>query len=273
MSKQEWTFRIELVPIQKLFADPKYQRPPQTLFVTKLVETFDPTLVGTLDVSARADGRYALLDGLQRHSALTKLNYEDVWCAIYDGMSISDEASFFYRRNRDRRSVHPYYQFRARVLMGEDLAKGVDRAVRAQEFKLHVNANPDDHISAIRAAEDAYTYSSLTRPESLTPALRAIRASMYGRKGAKDGNLIRGLGRFFQSFSDDEIDYDHLYDVLAEVGPMVLIGRVADRSTYKGAGGGKGSSLSFAREIAELYNKGFNRKLPLRQISGSPRKK
>lgn len=271
MPKNEWPFTIKLIPRELLFADPRYQRPPQELFVEKLIANFDPTLVGTLDVSEREDGKYALLDGLQRHSALAKMHYESVWCAIYKDMTIADEASFFYRRNRNRRSVHPYYQFRARVLMGETTAIGVEKVVKEQEFALHINAKPDHHISAIRAAEDVYGYSSLTRAECLTPTLRTIRSAMFGRKGAKDGNMIRGLGRFFQAYADDEINFDHLYDMLAEVGPMGVIGRVKERTVGTG-GGGKGSSLMFAREIATLYNRGINRKLPLRAISGSGRK-
>lgn len=267
----EWPFKIELIARGSLFADLSYQRPVNPAFVEKLVETFDPTLVGTLDVSKRSDGTYAILDGLQRYEAISKMHYTHIWCAVYSDMEIKDEASFFYRRNRDRRSVHPYYQFRARVLMGERLATGVAEVVAAQGFILHINANPDNHISAIRASEDAYTYSSLTRAECLTPTLRTIKEAMFGRKGAKDGNLIRGLGRFYQSFADDELDHQHLYEVLAEIGPLNLVGRVRERVSH--AGGGKGSSLGFAREIAELYNKGFHRKLPIRQISGTPRKR
>lgn len=266
-----WPFVIELLATETLFADKRYQRPPQDSFVEKLISTFDPTLVGTLDVSARDDHRYALLDGLQRHSAIVKMGYSHIWCAVYAGMSVEDEARFFYRRNRDRRSVHPFYQFRARILMRDEVAVAVDKIVRKEGFKLHINARPDDHLTAIRAVEDVYGYRSLDRHESLTPALRTIRESLLGRKGATDGNLIRGLGRFFQAYPDDELDHQWLFEALAEMGPLQLLGRVKDRTT--GQGGGKGSSLLFAREIAELYNKGRKgQRLSLRAISGSPKK-
>lgn len=265
----EWPFRIDLLPRTALFADDRYQRPPNQVFVQKLVEEFDPTLVATLDVSVRSDGRYAILDGLQRHSAMEKMQMEYVWCAVYEGMDVAAEANFFYRRNKNRRTVHPYYQFRAMLVMGDADARQIDKIVKREKFKLNINAGPENHISAVRAVESAYGYSSLARKESLTPTLRVIRKSMLGRKGAKDGEMIRGLARFLQPFYDQEIDWQHLEDLLADVGPMNLLGRVKDKAS--GTGHGKSGGYVMAREILTLYNRGVARghKLPERMLERS----
>jgi hypothetical protein len=247
-----WPFEVRLLPTAQLLADPSYQRPPQQSFIAKLVGSFDETLVATLDVSDREDGSYAVLDGLQRLETLKKIGRPNVWCAVYDGMTVADEARFFYRRNRDRRSVHPFYQFRARVLMGEDRAQKIDRIVRGEGFRLNTSAAPDENITAVKATEDAYSYSSLARPESLSVTLHTIRASIFGRKGAKDGELIRGLGRFFQPFYDDELDFPHITEILQEVGPLNLIGRAKDKAS--GSRHGKSAGYEVARELLAIYN-------------------
>jgi hypothetical protein len=262
-----WPFTVELLPRKKLFSDSRYQRPPQEAFINRLVGKFDPTLVGTLDVSAREDGYYALLDGLQRNEVVGHFSYDYIWCAVYEGMSLADEAEFFFRRNKDRKGVHPFYQFQARVVMGERIARKIDRIVRAEDFWLHINAKPDDHISAIRAVEDAFSYSSPARKESLSPALRVIRMSIFGRQGAKDGEMIRGLARFFQPFEDEQIDLIRLRDILESTGPKNLVERAKEKQRNSGR---RGSTTGYevARELATIYNRGLQRgpKLSLRML-------
>lgn len=267
-----WPFEVKLLTTASLMADSSYQRPPQKSFIAKMASSFDETLVATLDVAAREDGSFAVLDGLQRLETLRKIGRPNVWCAVYDGMSIADEARFFYRRNRERRSVHPFYQFRARVLMGEGRAKAIDRIVRGEGFRLNTSAAPDQNITAIKAVEDAFSYSSLARSESLSPTLHLIRGALFGRKGAKDGEVLRGLARFFQPFYDDEIDHAHLAEVLQHVGPINLIGQAKDKL----AGGRHGHSAGYevARELLTLYNRSRkNGKLSARLLTLAGRPK
>ena len=264
--ENEWPFTVQLIPRKKLFADGTYQRPPQQAFIDRLVRNFDPTVVGTLDVSARPHGQFAILDGQQRNEVLGKVAYVHVWCAVYENMKVADEARFFYKRNKDRKSMHPYYQFNARVQFRDNKAVAILRIVTAEDFKLHINAKPDDHISAIKAVEDAYGYSSPNRRESLSPALRTIRMAMFGRISAKDGEMIRGLARFFQPFADEEIDMLHLRDVLDRAGgPANIIGMAKDKKA--GSRHGHSAGYEIAHVIATRYNHGFKgQKLVLRRI-------
>jgi hypothetical protein len=265
--QSDWPFDVDLVPVSKLFADTKYQRPPLEPFIERLVREFDETLVGAIDVSARSDGRYAILDGLQRFSAVKKVGKATVHCSIYRGMTLAEEAEFFVKKNRDRRSVHPYYTFRARLVSGEKAVKQIDRIVRKHGFKLGVGAGPDDVITAIRAVEDSHAYTSVPRPRgALDPALQTIRESFFGRKGAKEGEIIRGLGRFWQAFYDEEVDYGLLLDKLAAVGPLTIIGRAKDRLVGKR---GHSAGYEVAREVVKVYNTGLKQgKLAERMLSG-----
>lgn len=245
-----WPFTVELIPLKDMFVDLTYQRPPQETFVQSIIENFDEILVGTLDVAERGS-TYAILDGAQRFEALRKYK-TNVWCSVYKGMDIKDEAMFFYRKNRNRRGVHPYYQIRALIVTGDKTAISINRIVESEGYKLEVGGIPDNYITAIRAVEDVYAMSSLHRKESLSPAIHVMRQCFYGRKSGKEGELIKGLGKFFQPFADAEIDLPWLMDLLASQNPQVLIGRAADKAQVSR----HPRAYHLAKDIVEIYNRG-----------------
>lgn len=252
--KNDWPFTIELVPVSRLTVDLSYQRPPQEKFVEKIISEFDETLVGALDVAERTRSHvisYAILDGAQRFQAIQKFK-GTAWCAIYKGMSIADEAMFFYLKNRNRRSVHPYYQFRALIVTGDKQAVAINRIVTSESYKLGIGGIPDDTITAVRAVEETFNMSSVARKESLSAALRTMRACFHGRKGGKEGELIKGLGRFFQPFDNNEVDLEWLFGRLAEWNPQLLLGRAIDKASVTR----HPRAYWIARDIVDIYNRG-----------------
>lgn len=251
--RTEWPFAVELLNLDDLTVDLRYQRPPQEVFVEKLIAEFDETLVGVLDVAERKNGTHAILDGAQRYQALLK-HKQGAWCAVYQGMTLADEAQFFYSKNRNRRSVHPFYQFRALMVTGHKQSIAINRIVEAEGYKLGIGQHQDDMLQAVRAVEDAYAMSSLARKESLSPALRILRACFYGRKAGKEGELIRGLGKFFQPFEDDIIDLPWLVDQLAGQNPQTLLGRAADKAAVASPRHSRAHWM--AKDIVEIYNRG-----------------
>lgn len=247
----DWPFEIELIPLKDLVVDLRYQRPVQEHFVEKLIAEFDERLVGVIDVSAREDGTHAILDGSQRFHAMQKFK-KTAWCAVYSGMSLPDEARHFYEINRNRRSVHPYYQHQALLVTGDKAAREIDRIVRSEGYKLGIGARQDDVISAVRAVEYAYDLSSLVRKESLSPTIHLIRNCFYGTKAGKEGDLIKGFARFFQPFGDDEIDWGDFYTKMAEYNPAALVARAREKSEL----GREATSYYLANNIVEIYNRG-----------------
>lgn len=253
-NRTDWPFTIELVNLDELFADGRYQRPPQPMFVDKMVNSFDETLVGAIDASDRGNGdkaHFAILDGVQRYTALGKVGKLTVYTTIYRGMTIAEEAMFFYRKNRDRRAVHPFYSFRARMVAGDETCITINNIVEGCGYKLASTAGGENYIPSIRSVEDAYGFKSAARDQSLTPALRMLRRAWHGRRGGKDSELIRGLGRFFQPFSDNEIDLDWLEEKLIAENPRGIVTRARDAWFTK-------SHLSnpVAEEIVKIYNRG-----------------
>lgn len=256
----EWPFDVGLVPLRNLVVDDTYQRPPSHEFIARMASQFDPTLVGTIDVADRGKGIYAVLDGQQRFFAMTQVGKTACYCSIYSGMTLADEAGFFYRKNRDRKAMKPFYSFRARKIAGDEEAAQITDVVEAEGFILGPTTNDREVIGAIRAIEIAYGYQSEFREESLSPALRTVRESFFGRKGSLDATLLQGLGRFWQVVSDDEITDERLHEALGTVGPSGLLGMARDAaaSTPRSSKGGVSMPWLVARKTGEIYNRSAN---------------
>lgn len=259
--REEWPFTVELLSLGDLFSDDRYQRPPIDSFIEAKAAIFDPTLVGTIDVANRDGESYAILDGRQRSEIVKRVGKKSVWCSVYDGMTLKDEAEFFFRKNRERRNMHPFYAIRARAVAGDDAATAVFDIVDKTKFKLSTSGSRDypENITAVASVEEAYGYSSLLRAESLTPTLRTIEHAFYGREAATEGTIIRGLGRFWQAYSDDEVMWDRLIESLSETGPKKLIGYSLDRV----ASSRKSKAELVAEQVVQIYNKGLRRERKL----------
>ncbi len=92
---------------------------------------------------------------------------------------------------------------------------------------------------------------SFVRPEGALPrTLETIRAAIYERDGSLEGTVIRGIGRFWRAYGDDEVDFRHLVSVLEATGPKKLLGYAQDRVTTSR----NPKAYLVADEIVRLYN-------------------
>jgi hypothetical protein len=261
---EEWPYEVKLLPLGRMLIDDTYQRPPHRKFIADIVGSFDETLIGTLDVSRRKGTSYAILDGQQRFLAMQQISKRSAWCSIYTGMSLPEEAAFFYKKNRDRMSMGAYYGFRARVVAGDKNALDVQRAVEAAGFVLGPGSNQRDVIGAVSAVEIVWGYQSTHWSEVLTPTLQTIHRSLFGRKDSLHSFTLQGLGRFWQTYGDEEVDRDILGGVIHEIGgPTPLIGlarekRVVSSTVSKGFS----TPWMIARVLSDWYN---------RQVRGNKR--
>lgn len=254
----EWPFNVGLVYLADMLVDDEYQRPPALQFIAEGAATFDETLVGCLDVNERKNGSLAILDGQQRYRMMAIVGKTTCYASIYNGMTLADEAGFFYRKNKDRRNMSPYYGFRARTVAGDPEAIEIRMAVEAQGFVLSSSSNDREAIGAIRAVETVWTYSSQYREEALTPTLMTLRDSVMGRKDSLSSWLIMGIGRFWQSYADEEVERDKLSGVILPLGPTSLLGMARDRQAVTSASSGRPKSSmpwTIARLLAEEYNR------------------
>lgn len=261
-SGREWPFTVKLIEIDACFADLTYQRPVGERFVREIVLNFDERLVGTIQVSARADGRFAILDGQTRWKAMQLVGKRRCWAAIYEGLDEAAEARFFYRVNKHRKGVHSFYGFRARVLSGEEKAVRIQRLVEQAGLKISPNTSGEtSDVAAVSALEWVYDLDSPHREDTLSPVLRVMGTTWAGLKRSTDAELMRGLGRFYAAYGDDEIveqPSDRFQDLLVGIGPQLLIQRardVAGTVVHNRAATG----LAMAKAIVALHNTGLGR--------------
>lgn len=256
---RNWPYKMKLVNLDQLFADYSYQRPIQEQFVRDLVLRFDERLVGVLNASSRNDGSYALIDGLQRRTAMERAGKTAAWCAVHEGLSVEQEAALFYHHNRDRKPVHPYYDYRARLVAGDPVISDIDRIVRASGFVVASQTQGkrpgerERHLAAIRSLEDIYGLSSEVREEALSPTLSVIFRNWLGRPYATEATLMRGLGRFFATFGDGEIQWEPWEARLDQIGPRAVIRRAGDL-------GRSSRGHNVALVLTELHNGAAKRK-------------
>lgn len=272
----DWPFVVQLVSINKLFADETYQRPLHDAFIRELLIKFDERLVGTIDVSQRAGGKSAILDGRQRVETMKKLGKSACWCSIYTGMTVPQEAAFFYHKNRDRKQMAYWYAFRARLLSGDPTAGLISEIVTADGFSMGVVTDHKTVIGAVRAVEDVYGLVTDLWPNTLTPTLQMVKSVFNGRTNSLDGSLLRGLGRFFQLYGKREIQWRHFEDSLRALGPQLVLGRARDREDNTNTGGKIG--MAVASTLVEIHNTGLARgerldteRLPKPVVRRSPR--
>jgi hypothetical protein len=261
---QDWPYTVELLQVDDLFADQDYQRPEHDQFIREMLIGFDERLVGTLDVSRRSTGkkRLAILDGQQRWATMRQIGKKTVWCAVYEGMDITDEAAFFYHKNRDRKTMAYYYAFRARQLSGDSNAVLIGEIVEETGYKLGPNTDSLDVIGAVKAVEDVYELPGGRWGNALTPSLATMRSCFYGRPSSLDGALLRGLGRFFSLFDESELQMDHWKEMLTSLGPQLILGRARDLNDSPSHTGSK-IGVAVATQLAAIHNQGLQRHLRL----------
>lgn len=263
---KEWPFSVKLIPLEKVFAhmaeDGGYQRPVVENFVRDLALRFDERLVGTIDVSERRDGRYAVIDGLQRSEAMRRVGKTSCYASVYEGLDLKQEATLFFHKNKDRRPVHPYYEFMARVTAEDPVALDIKRIVEQAELEIAVQGGAglpqyhgtrDRNVTAVRAVEDVYAYDTEVRAECLSPTLGVITRNWIGRRDSLSVNLIRGLGRIFRVWSDEEIQWQHWEEQLAALGPTLVLSMGQDRTS------GHTLQIGCSLALVEIHNRGLAR--------------
>lgn len=248
----EWPFTVELLPLDAMIVDRTYQRPVEERFVGGIVDDFDETLIGAIDVSDRKGTEvYAILDGQQRWEALKRVGKRTCYAATFPDMDLQDEAGFFFRKNKDRRTMQGYYGFRARVVAGDLGAIGVKDTVEAEGFRLGPKTDHEDVLASVAACETAWTWSSEHRDESLTPALRTIRENWRGQKGSLQASTILAFATFWRRYPDELVDEQTLKDSLGFLStPLNLINLGREKRAQSPS-----LAMAMAEHVAETYNR------------------
>lgn len=245
------------LPLNQLFVEPSIQRPFDERRAERLAEVLDLALIGVIEVSARANGSYHILDGQHRVGALriAGFNSELVECKIHNGLTEAEEAARFHGLNTFTKP-QAFDMFKVRVKAGDPVAVGVDTILMQFGWRL-MSGTQDGCFSAVQAAERVYmgtgTANKETGPTNLANALGTLTEAWGRSVSTANGFLVGGLGLFFARYGS-EVDKPALVKRLAQFpgGADNYIGKARGIRDFRGG--------TLPRCVAELTTDLYNKR-------------
>lgn len=250
---QSWPYTFRVLGLEELFVDESYQR-PLSRFVKRIVDQFDPALIGTLVVSNRGGRRkakFAVIDGQTRLAALRQIGQSLGPCLVYEGLDRRGEAKLFARFQSERKNISAVERFRAALMAEEPRAQAINQLVHEWGFVISARgrSNTGNAIVAVKALEDIH---QIHGPEVVAMVLEVIvRAWEHQADGSNTNEMLRGVAYFLTHTAN--VDEDRLIDRLSNVEPAVLTTRAAQLRQGRGHGGKSPSYM--AEAIGALYRK------------------
>lgn len=247
----DWPYRYDVLPIDQLTVDSAYQR-PLTSFVKRIEKGWNPALVGTLIVSQRKPGRYAVVDGQTRMEGAKLNGVHELPCLVYEDLTRAQEADLFALLQTERRGMVAANRFRAEVIAKKPDAMAVERIANEAGFTIGTNVANGFEIQAVGALEQVYRggrsrgASWEANPELLRTTLKIVKGAWPKMPlGAKSGTLIRGLAHFLMN-GPKNIEVTRLTDRLSAVTPSALATRADQLREGRGLGGSSPRFMSEA---------------------------
>lgn len=250
-ARRKWPYRFAMIPVDRLFIDAEYQR-PLTSFVEEVTRDYDPAKVGTLLVSARPDGRYAIFDGQTRWVAMERNAEPEAPCLVYDDLTEAQEAQLFADLVTKRRGTATFLRFRAELKAGKPEAIAISEIVEAAGLDLGLVEKPTT-VRAVAALEAVYRRDA----GLLALTLQVITEAWPdpSTDARLTGDIIRGLAMFLQR--ERNVRHETLVERLAGVTPMMIRHRA--NALKEGTGSGGGSPSYVADAILGIYMRGKTR--------------
>jgi hypothetical protein len=245
---KRWPYRFAMVELGSLFVDHEYQR-PLTTFANEVIDEYDPALLGTLIVSERDDGTYAVIDGQTRLAGMAANEEPAAPCLIYHGLTREDEAKLFADLQVKRRGMATYLRFRASLVAKDPEALAIRSIVQGAGFELDVDETAHT-VKSIAALENVYRKD----PGLLRRVMDTIAATWPDptTEARSSGDLIRGLALFLER--ERHVDDERLVSRLSAITPRMLRHRA--NALQEGAGGGSGRPGYMADAILGIYMRG-----------------
>lgn len=246
---------VEFVPLSKTFVG-KYQR-KLTSFVKRIETHFEPALVGTLTLSKRSNGKYALIDGQTRAEGM-KRNGIEAWVAVvYYGLSLEREAELFALFQTERRAMTSSDRFKAQVVAKDPTALAIMEVLAPLGFFVENNDTSPGALKAIAAVEYVFHGAAVGQaakkvqdPELLRDTMEVIRGAWPRLPDtAKSRIIIQGIGYFLAT--TDNVDLEKLALRLGKLAPSAIAKRA--EALREGEGVSGKSPAHTAQAIAAQY--------------------
>lgn len=242
---------LRVVPLADLKVDNSYQRAVVNRH-KQIVANFDPSALGIPLVGQREDGSLWIVDGLQRITALRKLNKTTVRAEVFVSRGPEHEAEVFKLVNAGRTKLTARDLFKAKLTSGDTTAWAIKHAVEAAGFKLDTSRPTNkvtetawEYVIAYNTLESIFK-SDETKGGRITRILNLVKAAWPGDMRATNSDILGGLGSFYAQRTDI-VDDEKLARNLATTTPEKVL--------YSGSLGVGGRHANIADVISKIYTK------------------
>lgn len=228
--------------VRNLSIDKGYQRELDHRRVDRIVDDYDPRLLGVLEVSIRnGNGKGTVFDGGHRLAALKKLKITKVPVLAHSDLTPKEEAMLFVALQNGRKRVNPIQRFAAQVFSGDLFA--VDLKAAVEEAGWHVSrhgSGPDTGIKGIVTLERIFRNGNLAETLALAELWR-------GDEKVTDAMFLDGLALLQQQYGA-RLDAAALKRLAAHA-PQVYLRRASGGGM---AGGGAYAGRFVAAELRKV---------------------
>ena len=215
--------------------DPSVQREVVKPEVDAIAADFDREALGFISVSVRSTGQNILLDGLQRKTAASMVDFDEpVDCIFHYNLTRSQEAALFRRLNF-RSNVSSIAGYKVAITEGLPEALAVDAVLR--EFGIPIGSGRGGAFQAVRRA-----LRIVSQPDGVDDLRFAFSVATFAFVSGTnvqplDGVIIEALAMIHRRYKD-AINIDDLKARLASRsnGQPGIMG---EARTRKGIRGGK----------------------------------
>lgn len=235
--------KYELIPINELICDQKYQRELSKKQVNRTSKNFDTYQINPVKVSRR-DGKNYVINGQHTMEIIAKISNSretPVWCMIYDEMDYTTEANVFAEQMKYVRSLTPYDVFTAKIEANDNQSLMIKSIAESFDLKISNEARPGN-VCAVKALVDIYDRLG---SDILTRTLRVCVKTWDGDPRSLTSNMLKGLATLFGA-CDDKIKDNIFVEKLGEESLKELIRLAKDRGS---------GFMGFAEALLIYYNK------------------
>ena len=246
--------RIESIPLDAMFLG-NYQRPVSMNNVKKIVNAFDSSRLGVLVVSERPNGKYAVIDGQHRMTALSQLGIKSASCIVLTGLTEQDEAEFFRHQNENTRSLNVRDRFKAGVIAKDENTLQIQSVMVKNGFY----SEGGGHGTRIEAMAALQKIVEIYGLDILDRTLALANATWPGNRNAVSREMLSALMEFAHRFGES-VSNAQFAIRMGSKDPQNLVQLIRQRNggTYtRNASFSKQNRFNGCGVLVTEYNKGL----------------
>lgn len=221
---------VKQLPVAQLFRDEAYQRPLDERRVRRMQAEFDPSLLGVLEVSARADNRYAVIDGGHRWQTLAALDTDGAataaWCKVHFGLTVEQEAALFHDIDSSRRALTGWDRWKARRAAEDPLVLDVEAVLAEHGLRTGDKTRQDGVVRAVGACEAIVNRGGVSL---LRDTLEVILAAWGRDSEALIRPPLEGVAAVLSAYDRTELNLEHMVRQMQTLTPRQVQARANAR--------------------------------------------